>query len=121
VGRVVIPSSVPRFSGGVLHVQLEDVSYADRAAVVVAAATISGVDHDPARPAGTIVPFSLLPTRDVEPTSDYSARAVLEQAALGDGGTLRIHTDQVYPVLTRGFADDVTMVLDKWTRQDRTR
>jgi uncharacterized lipoprotein YbaY len=121
VGHVVIPTSVPRFSAGVLHVQLEDVSYADRAAVVVAAARISGVDHDPARPAGTVVPFSLLATRDIEPTCDYSARAVLEQCDAGDGGTLRIHTDQVYPVLTRGFADEVTMVLDKWTRRDRAR
>lgn len=121
MGRAVIPGSVPRFSAGVLEVFLEDVSYADRAAVVMAAAAISGVEHDPGRPEGTIVPFSLTPTRDVEPTSDYAVRAVLAQPGTQDWAGIRIHTDQAYPVLTRGFSDDVTIVLDKWTRPARAR
>jgi uncharacterized lipoprotein YbaY len=117
----VIPGSVPSFSAGVLEVFLEDVSYADRAAVVVGSTTVSGVEHDPARPEGTTVPFSLDPTRDVEPTGDYAVRAVLAQSEGPDRAGLRIHTDQSYPVLTRGFSDDVTIVLDKWTRPARAR
>lgn len=100
---------------------LEDVSYADRAAVVVASTTIAGVEHDPSRPGGTAVPFSLVPTLDIDPTSDYSARAVLELAPHANDAALRGRSDQRYPVLTRGFADDVTISLDTWTRPDRTR
>jgi hypothetical protein len=117
---VVIPGSVPRFSGGILRVELENVSYADRAAVVVAAATIGGVDHDPAGVGDTVVPFSLSPHHDLAPEDDYSVRASLVQTDATGGIALQAHTEQIYPVLTRGFAADVTIVLAAWTRPERT-
>ena len=96
--------------------QLEDVSYADRPSVVVAETTVSGVNHDPARPDGTTVSFSLSPSRDIDPAADYSVRASLIQGDADDRAAVQIHTDQTYPVLTRGFGNDVTIVLDRWTR-----
>ena len=96
--------------------QLEDVSYADRAVVVAAEMTVSGVEHDPTDPDGTIVSFSLSPIRDLDPKADYSVRAALVRAATAGDGVLQIHSDQGYPVWTRGFGDDLTIVLDQWTR-----
>lgn len=121
VGRVAIPGSVPAFSRGTLQVWLEDVSYADRAAIVVAEATISGVSHASA-PAtegdreGTVVRFSLWPSREIDANRDYSVRASLTVPADGSREGLEMDSDQSYPVLTRGWAADVTVVLDKWKR-----
>jgi uncharacterized lipoprotein YbaY len=117
VGRVVIPGSVPAFSSGTLQVWLEDVSYADRAATVVAEATISGVSHVPARVAAgdreeTVVRFSLVPSQEIDPTRDYSVRATLTVPAGVSQEGLRMDSDQSYPVLTRGFGAEVTVVLD---------
>ena len=117
----MIPRSVPRFTGGVLRVQIEDVSDIDRASEVVGAVTISGVSHDPGGSRETVVPFSLMPDRDVDATRHYSLRASLEGTDANDGSALHIRTDQAYPVLTRDFGSDAALTLAKWTRQPRTR
>ena len=117
-GRVVIASSVPAFSAGVVRVRLEDVSYADRRATIVAEASVPGVSHDPStvdrvqEGAGTLVPFSLTPSRDIESDHDYAVRAWLDRAGRPpDSAELR--SDRSYPVLTRGLGSDVTIVLGR--------
>jgi len=120
-GRVVIARSVPRFTGGVLRVQIEDVSDIDRASEIVGAMTLSGVSHDPGAPRETVVPFSLTPDRDVDPTRHYSLRASLEAGGPDGASALHLRTDQAYPVLTRGFGSDAALTLAKWTRRPRTR
>lgn len=120
-GRVLIPRSVPRFTGGVLRVQIDDVSDVDRASVVVGAVTISGISHDPGAPRETVVPFSLTAERDVDATRHYSLRASLKASDANEGSMLHVRTDQAYPVLTRGFGSDAALSLAKWTREPRPR
>ena len=123
-GRVVIPPSVPPFSAGTLQVWLEDVSYADRAAVVVAETTVADVTHAPGPAAsadeeGTVIDFSLEPLREIEPTADYSVRVSLDALAGSGNDALAMDSDRTYPVLTRGHGAEVTVVLDKWQRPSR--
>jgi len=116
-GRVVISASVSRFSAGVLHVRLEDVSYADERATVIAETAIAGIAHDPSV-AGrsepeTIVPFSLTLSSGIDPDRDYSVRAWLDRDGDGRPGSSDLWSDQSYRVLTRGSGSDVTMALGK--------
>jgi hypothetical protein len=114
-GRVVITASVTAFAAGVVHVRLEDVSYADAAAPVVAETVVSGVSHDPARSAerSTVVAFRLAPAGEIDPEHDYSVRVWLDRDGDGQPSSGDIWSDQAYPVLTRGFGTEVTVVLGK--------
>ena len=117
----MIPRSVPPFTGGVLRVQIEDVSDIDRASEIVGAVTISGVSHDPGGSRETVVPFLLTLDRDVDATRHYALRASLEGIDANDGFALHIRTDQAYPVLTRDFGSNAALTLEKWMRQPRRR
>jgi uncharacterized lipoprotein YbaY len=114
-GRVVIAASVPRFSAGILRVRLEDVSYADARATVLAQIELPGIAHDPSAltdaETGTVVSFSLTPSRDIEPDHDYSVRASLERGGDRESGRDQWQSDRSYPVLTRGFGSDVTVTI----------
>jgi hypothetical protein len=121
-GRVVIATSVPGFVAGALHVQLEDVSAIDAPARVVARMDVDGITHEPARlrnaksdtdPAGTVVTFTLIPSTAIEAEHSYSVRVRLDRGRGGDPGPDHVWSDQSYPVLTRGFGSDVTIVLEK--------
>jgi uncharacterized lipoprotein YbaY len=113
---VVIPTSIPAFSSGTLQVWLEDVSYADRAATVVAETTIAGVSHAP-RPHGdaevTVIEFGLQPPHEIDPSADYSIRVSLHVPAREDRDGLVLESDEVHPVLTRGHASEVTVRLER--------
>ena len=124
VGRVMIPASIPAFSAGTLHVSLEDVSYADRAAVIVAHQTIHGVAHAPrTRETGaseaTVVSFVLQPTHAIDPSSDYSVRARLDVPARAGQDAVVMESDRSYPVLTRGYGTDVSLRLEAAGHQDQ--
>ena len=114
-GRVVIAHSVAAFVAGVVHVRLEDVSYADAAAPLVAETVLSGVSHDPDRPDArtTVVPFRIAASGTIDPEHDYSVRVWLDRDGDGQPGGGDIWSDQAYPVLTRGFGAEVTVVLGK--------
>jgi hypothetical protein len=123
-GRVVIATSVPGFVSGALHVQLEDVSVIDAPAKVVARTELDGITHRPAglgnakrdthpagTPAGTVVTFTLIPSTAIEAEHSYSVRVRLDRGRDADPGPEHIWSDQSYPVLTRGFGSDVTILL----------
>jgi hypothetical protein len=115
-GRVVIAGSVRHFTGGVLRVRLEDVSYVDTAAKMVAEAVIHGVSHPSENaPAGsnTVVPFSLEAIVEIIANHDYAVRASLEADDAGHEHRFTIRSDQAYRVLTRGYGSDVTVALGK--------
>jgi uncharacterized lipoprotein YbaY len=114
-GRVVITASVTAFAGGEVHVRLEDVSYADAAAPLVAETVVSAVTHDPARSAegSTVVAFRLAPSGEIDPQHDYAVRVWLDHDGDGQPSTGDMWSDQAYPVLTRGFGTEVTVVLGK--------
>jgi uncharacterized lipoprotein YbaY len=113
-GRVLIARSIPRFTRGVLRVRIEDVSYADKAARVIAEVLIRDIEHsgsDLEMGSATAVPFSLDPPADIAPDHDYTVRASLEYEGAKESRTVR--SDRTYPVLTRGFGSDVTVELGK--------
>jgi hypothetical protein len=114
-GRVVIPASVPAFSAGTVHVRLEDVSYADGPASLIAEDVVRGVAHDPARSAtptrDTIVRFSLTPPSEPEPEHDYSVRVWVDRDGDGHSGPGDLWSDRAYRVMTRGFGAEVTIVV----------
>lgn len=113
-GRIVIAASVRRFTAGSVNVQLEDVSYADAAAPIVARTVIPGIAHDPGRGSEgtTIVGFSLTPSGPIDPEHDYAVRAWLDRDGDGQPGSGDVWSDQACRVLTRGFGTEVTITLD---------
>ncbi|GAB2964768.1 hypothetical protein GCM10027048_37770 [Hymenobacter coalescens] len=85
----------------VLSVQLQDVSRPDVAATVVAAATV------PARGRQVPLAFSLpYDTLRIDRTNTYAVQARIEA-----GGKVLFANDAAYPVITRGNAKQVQMLL----------
>lgn len=117
-GRVVISPFVPRLTGGVVRIELEQVNYADARATVVARTAVSGIEHDPGDAEGrgdgmgTVIPFTLTVSGAIEPGYDYSIRAWLDREGDLRPGRHHARSDRSYPVLTRGFGSDVTVRLD---------
>jgi uncharacterized lipoprotein YbaY len=114
-GQVVIAASVAAFAAGVVHVRLEDVSYADAAARLIAETIVSGVTHDPAqsRDGQTAIAFRLTVVEEIDPGHDYSVRVWLDRDGDGKPGSGDVWSDESYPVLTRGFGTEVTIVLGR--------
>ena len=126
-GKVTIAAGIPAFQGATLHVYLEDVSYADAESVPVAETAIRNVNHEPsARSRGdnstksrnkwgdTVVPFELYALPGAAPIDrrhDYSLRVWVDRDGDGKRGPGDLYSDQSYPVLTRGFANTVTITL----------
>lgn len=111
-GRVVIAASVGAFPAGAVHVRLEDVSYADAAAPLVAETVISGVAHDPTPTgASTVVAFRMAPFGRIDPEHDYAVRVWLDRDGDGQPGSGDLWSDETRPVLTRGFGTDVTVLI----------
>ena len=98
-----IPGSTPSFRGAVLHIWLEDVSYADRRSAIVGETVLVNVAHEHAPQVGrqTTLDFCIRPTASIEPTHDYSIRVWLDHDADGKPGPGDLWSDQSYPVLTR--------------------
>jgi uncharacterized lipoprotein YbaY len=115
-GQLVINAGIPPFHGATAHITLEDISYADAAAVEVAAATIPGISHDPMTGGrDTIIPFVLEAHPAAPPVSarnDYTVRAWIDRDSDGTEGAEDLYSDQSYRVLTRGFGRTVTISLE---------
>jgi uncharacterized lipoprotein YbaY len=115
-GALVIASATPPFRGATAHVYLEDISYADAAAVVVAETTLADLVHDPTRTGGrdSVFPFSLRPPPSTEllPGNDYAVRAWVDRDSDGTRGAGDLYSDQSYRVLTHGFGQVVTITFD---------
>jgi uncharacterized lipoprotein YbaY len=109
-GRVVIAAGVPALEGAAVHVRLEDVSAADAASTLVAEAVISDVRHA-AGGDDTVIPFALRGRIAIDPGSDYAVRIWVDRDGDGSPGRGDLHSDQRYPVLTRGFGRAVEIVL----------
>ena len=115
-GQLVVSAETPPFEGATAHVCLEDISYADAAAVVVADATIPGVSHDPSTAGGrdTLIPFALRARPSSPPISrrnDYAVRAWVDRDGDGQFGGSDLCSDQIQRVLTGGFGSAITITL----------
>jgi uncharacterized lipoprotein YbaY len=114
-GRIIISPSVPAFGGATAHIFLEDISYADADAEILSHTAVKGIHHPGARGGGeTVVPFKLsAPGREaVNPRRDYSVRVWIDVDGDGQKGANDLYSDEVYPVLTRGFGSDVVIKLN---------
>jgi len=96
-----------------MHIWLEDVSYADRGAIVVGEAVLTDIAHERAPEAErkTVVDFCVRPSAPIEPTHDYNIRVWLDRDADGESGPGDLWSDQSYRVLTRGAPDKVVIEL----------
>ena len=115
-GQLVVNAGIPPFQGATAHVCLEDISYADAAAVMVADAAIPGVSHDPSTTGGrdTVIPFALRPRPSSAPISrrnNYAVRAWIDRDGDGHLGGDDLCSDQIHRVLTGGFGSTVTITL----------
>jgi hypothetical protein len=115
-GALVIASATRPFRGATAHVYLEDISYADAAAVVVAETSLPDLVHDPSANGGrdSIFPFSLwvLPSTELSPGNDYTVRAWVDRDSDGTRGAGDLYSDQSYRVLTHGFGKVVTITFE---------
>lgn len=114
-GDLVISAATRSFQNGTAHVYLEDISYADAAAVVVSEVSLSGVRHDPSTNGGrdSVIPFSLGagPSAPILPGNDYAIRVWVDRDGDGAPNADDLYSDQSYRVLTRGFGRTVTIAL----------
>jgi uncharacterized lipoprotein YbaY len=111
-GTLLICAGVPTFHDGTAHVRLEDISYADAAATIVAETTISNVSHSQGQE--TAIPFSLPrgpSTPAIAGGNDYAVRARVDPGRLESEGEDSLYSEQSYRVLTRGFGNSVTISL----------
>lgn len=94
-----------------VHISLEDVSYADAFSETIAEISFSGVSH--AEGQDTMVPFALHAPGGVviDLKADYAVQAWIDCDVDGRLGKGDLTCDQVYRVLTYGFGSTVTIVL----------
>lgn len=109
-GTILILSDVPAFHDACAYVQLEDVSYADRPAEIVARMAVPEIRH-PSKTGSTRIPFVLKAERGwvPDPAADYVVRIWVDVDGDGQLGPGDLHSDQSHRVLTRGFGDAVTV------------
>lgn len=113
-GQIIIAPSIPAFSGAVAHVFLEDVSRADADAVILSQTAVAGLAHPPAGGGETVVPFRLAAANEaVNPQSDYNVRVWVDVDGDGRMDANDLYSDEVYPVLTRGFGSEVVVKLGR--------
>jgi hypothetical protein len=111
-GRILVPASVSEFHGACAHVWLEDVSYADRKAVVVGEVALANVDHVPQPDrAATELAFSIEAHMPIDPAHDYAVRVWIDRDSDGRAASGDLWSDQSHRVLTRSFGSEVTITL----------
>ena len=115
-GQLIIGAAVAPFHGATAHLRLEDISYADADAVVVAETILPNVTHDPSKARGrdTVIPFVLKASPSapaVSQRNSYAVRAWVDRDSDGTASAGDLFSDQSYRVLTQGFGSAVTITL----------
>jgi len=110
-GNIVIPFQTASFNNATAHIFLEDVSYADREALLIAKSIIPNVSHISDASKDTILPFTIYATEKVEinPRNDYAVRVWVDLDSDGFENSGDLFSDQRNPVLTRGFGNKITI------------
>jgi uncharacterized lipoprotein YbaY len=111
-GQIIIAPAVPAFSGATAHIFLEDISRADADAHILAQTAVAGLAHASAAGGETIVLFRLAAAKAaVNPRGSYNVRVWVDVDGDGRKSANDLHSDEVYPVLTRGFGSKVVVRL----------
>ena len=108
-GQIILPAA-PGASQADVIVQVEDVSRADAPSIVIAEHRQRGVHLTP----GGVLPFKLeVPTDRVEENHSYSVRAHIDVSGSGEVEEGDFITTESYPVLTRGYGNDVRLKVQR--------
>lgn len=110
-GSIIIPFQTPSFNDATAHVFLEDVSYADREALLIAKSIIPNVNHNNNAGKDTLIPFTIYASEKMEitPRNDYAVRVWVDLDSDGRESSGDLFSDQRNPVLTRGFGNKITI------------
>ncbi len=112
-GQVIIGGFTPILTDASVHIRLEETSFADAAATILAEMVVPHVRSAPG--ADTVVTFELCPAPGapgVDVRSDYSVRVWVDRDGDGRPGPGDLYSSERHPVLTRGFGDSATIKLD---------
>jgi len=115
-GHIAIPASVRSFSSATAHIRLEDVSYADREAVLIAETIIPNLNHKTSAAGGgdTAIPFTILipsGTLIIDPRNDYAVRVWVDVDSDGYESPGDLYSDQSYRVLSSRSGGDLSITL----------
>jgi uncharacterized lipoprotein YbaY len=105
-GEVRLGPRIGTISGAVLHVYLENVSYADAASEVVAKVSLPGLSHHTG--SASTWPFEL-EVDSVDQKIHYALRAHVDRRGDGRVQAGDCVSTQSYPVLTYGASDRVVI------------
>lgn len=115
-GRILISPATKAFKRGTAHVFLEDVSFADAPARILAKTEIGSIVHrsnDPAAAAETVVSFQIDFSDDVlDSKNHYSLRVWIDVDSDGKQSGNDLYSDQIYPVLTHGAGNFAEILLE---------
>lgn len=117
-GRIFISSLIPAFTKAAIHVRLEDVSYLDGPAALIAETVLSDIRHDPsAHDAGTdtavsfMVELSSEQAAKIHPQNEYTLRVWVDVDGDGKKSAGDLYSTEQHRVLTRGFGSHVAIHL----------
>jgi uncharacterized lipoprotein YbaY len=108
-GRIVLPRDFSAESATII-VQVEDVSMADAPANVVGEEEQRGVRLA----SGVEVPFTVsVPASAIDERHSYNVRAHIDPTGAAEGAVKSgdLLSEQSYPVLTRGYGDEVRITV----------
>ncbi len=103
-GYIVLPSQGVPPRAAQIVAQVEDISRADAPSIVI------GEQHqtDVALQAGQVVPLRIeIPASEINERHSYSVRVHIDVSGLGKVAHGDLLSTQTYPVLTRGYGNEV--------------
>lgn len=101
-GEVVLPKGEVQAPSGDVIVQVEDVSRADAASIVVGEKRQKHVSLDD----GVVIPFTIeIPAPLIDERHSYSVRVHIDMSGSGQVRVGDMVSTQTYPVLTRGYGN----------------
>lgn len=107
-GKIELPSAAPALTPAHVLVELEDISRADAPSEVVASLQLT----PEVLRGGDLIPFELeVPAGALNERSLYSVRVHVDMSGSGKVELGDYITMQSYPVLTRGYGDEVRVAV----------
>ena len=109
-GKITFEENAVAFSGAMMHIHLEKVTYTDAASEIIASYSRQEVSHNPQNRDSDVLRFKL-EVSDLNPQDDYSIRAHIDldrDGRISRGDYINM---QSYPVLTRGHPSEVSILV----------
>ena len=111
-GEIIISSLTKPFRNATVHIRLEDISYADSRASLIAEKTLPDISHTGGAQ-DTAVSFTIELTSEqaakIQPENDYTVRAWVDVDNDGERDADDLYSTEQYSILTRGSGSHVTI------------